>query len=416
MEVLFAVMILTLGMIFVAAQFPMGLATSKQIADSTQGAIDRHNAAVMVDLQLRGILATFGGVGNMIDDRDNTVAFARVHPLATPNFLVDDERLIVDDWEDFGFDIGAPRWPFWSGGITETLWGRYWYVTDPDPTLTNAGDIGHMVCPPVDETDAEVQQILNDWGVAPGDPTYVEDLNNAIFDVAMERNYSWLALYDSDEKMFYVFTCRIPDVPVSYAMQTPESMFVRCTSTVGMNAEPFPYSVWPGGVSNDPAEPMDETDDADRMFPVFWRVFLDDVAKFDGPDGNGPLPGSRWMLEQDGSGLRALEDEDAPDLLYVDAYVAAVLRPGSIIVDADPFDNDGNNTTRTSGDMYEVDDVWMDEIDNMDRYYVRLKSPLRDDLHCFWVVPPAIVDRSVDPPEFADQQPVIDVSIVRMDY
>ena len=53
LEVMFSVVVLTLGLIFVPSYFPLGLHMSREIAQGTQGPIQDHNAAVMMELPVR---------------------------------------------------------------------------------------------------------------------------------------------------------------------------------------------------------------------------------------------------------------------------------------------------------------------------------------------------------------------------
>ena len=57
LEVMMAVVVLMMGMVFVTSMFPVGLFYSRENVDKTTGAIEAHNASVNVDLQyLRKVL------------------------------------------------------------------------------------------------------------------------------------------------------------------------------------------------------------------------------------------------------------------------------------------------------------------------------------------------------------------------
>ena len=73
MEVLFAMMILTLGLVFVASQFPIGLWNSRVVADQTISAIEGNNSQMMVELKLDGLIANGVPANWVIDTRVNTI-------------------------------------------------------------------------------------------------------------------------------------------------------------------------------------------------------------------------------------------------------------------------------------------------------------------------------------------------------
>jgi len=365
MEVLFAVVVLAMGLVFVAAQFPLGIINTAKVADATLNTIDAHNSQVMIKLQLEGTITRGGYPSLAMDFREPVPPLnLQVHPLVKPNVLADSiisgtPELILDDPEDYGNYLQTglnlvPGWPFWT--------------PSQDPcnydvsTQIYKGDIGNLVSPPVDESDREVQEQLPPT-YDPYNPTdVVTYLYPAIFNVAMERKYSWCALYrcidyqdpaqpDSYKKSrqfaFYIFTLRNHNKNARYAIQDPT---VFGTPTPG-------------------------TYETDRKFPVPWRIDLESPVT--------------WM-----AGV------PNPDRFYLKSYItlfqklADILHPGSKLVDAQ------------NGYIYEVLEITLDEIG---KPWVRLKTPLVDPLQSFWVIPPAI-ERDGNNYTFSEAQPVVGVT------
>ena len=193
--------------------------------------------------------------------------------------------------------------------------------------------------------------------VAPDHVDYPLQLNAAIYDVALKRKYSWCALYQCIDVgigrtfRFYIFTIRNIKANAAYGFQD-------------FGLQDIPTALGP---------------DEDRRFPVPWLIDLD-LDKIDDLL-NPPITG------------------------YLDRFpvidsVSNILREGSIIVNAN------------SGEIHEVMEIEFNVTYNSTTYdnVVRLKSALQTPLQIFWVVPPAILVHSPPVDEFADKQPVIQVS------
>ncbi len=356
-EVLFAVMILSMGLIFVAAQFPVGLMASKETAEATLNAINSHNAEIMTELEIKAAEKRLTLISGNLDqtlDRGDT----SVHPLVTPNVFADSVEVTIDDPENYEYHIIAnptkdPEWIFWS----RTKTNPYNYLPNKyeNTSIKFIGDIGPIMCPAVDESDPRVIEIINQSTSTynPMDATdRVDYLHPALFDVAMTRNYCWKALYQrhfttSNEYTFYIFTLRCPNKSLRYALQ----------QYTGSN----PAVLKPEALSN-----TDST--TDRRFPVPWLIDLT-VTRYTATNN-------------------ALKDDDR---FWIHSEISAIVRPGSYIVDA------------VNGYLYEVLEI---TVDNNGDEWLRLRTPLEVNLQQFWVFPPAIEDF----PYFAEQQPVMQVT------
>ena len=206
MEVLFAVMVLTMGLVFVASMFPIGLANSHKVIEATLAPIDAHNAEVMIDLQLRNI--------NPLLFRDTppglVITDGSVHLLVKPNLLVDvfrpDGRLemILDDPEDL---LGLPDPQDYILGFLDPFLTTYEDVHGD--IVLRPRNLGGIVSPPVDRSDREVQKILGP-DYKPAEDGDASIMGNAIYDVALERKFSWCALYRYNQWTntfrFYILT------------------------------------------------------------------------------------------------------------------------------------------------------------------------------------------------------------------
>jgi len=395
MEVLFAVVVLAMGLVFVASQFPLGIINTAKVADATLNTIDAHNTEVMINLQLEGTI-TRGGYPSVAMDFRNDF----VHPLVKPNVMCEPDSsgktvLWLDDPEGYGtylksgvdFPSTDPCWPFWSQITLKDPFNPTTIIHPyQDYTIDYIGDIGNMVSPPVDSTDRAVREKVPDIDLyyqlenakyqASNYFTQwlqmrVAKVEPAIFEVAMERPYSWCALYrcldpatnPADFKIprqfvYYIFTLRNHNKNARYAIQE-QTVF---------------------------GTPTPSTYDTDRKFPVPWRIDLD--------PGNPMLPGyDRFRLF------------DHTLSMPVADQIANILRKGSILVDALPspaFPND------PVGNVYEVTELFQD---NIGKWWIRLNRPINDydPMASFWVIPPAI-ERDGGNYTFSDAQPVVNVT------
>jgi len=357
MEVLFAVMVLTMGLVFVASMFPIGLANSHKVIEATLAPINAHNAEVMIDLQLRNInpsLFNNAPPALMITD-------GNVHLLVKPNLLVENFingrlEMILDDPENL-LNLGDPQ--VYTLGFLAPFLTSYDNGSD---IVLRPRNLGKIVSPPVDKSDREVQIILG--------PDYAEDddasiMGNAIYDVALERKFSWCALYRYNQWTntfrFYVFNMnRVSHA--RYAVQDTDHL----DAPVGLDVA------------------------QDRAFPVPWQVELDteiDILN----DPVYQLPGA--LIDRFVLNAYTATDDNA------DA-IANILRPGSVIVDRD------------SGYVNEILDIELiGKLNEEHSWLVKLRNNLDIiPLQSFWVVPPAIVGRPGAGLEvFADKQPVVNV-------
>ncbi|MBN1845323.1 MAG: hypothetical protein JW810_06535, partial [Sedimentisphaerales bacterium] len=443
MEVMFAVAILAVGLVFVACQFPVGLFASRDVADQTRNVIEAHNGRATLQTRLSTIkmdlpiptASTTTLRTPALDNRPNVYGetnwdVTAVHRLITPNLLADpvvgnrwrvvlDGIVPADDFDYFRYlvdvkGILAPQWPFWSDPtvfppsvvpFTEA-------TIDVISDLGYVGDIGFMMSPPVDAGDPEVQRLIRQRAGGSYDPTNMSDrrryLHPAILEVSLRRRYCWAAFYregsgrfhrggataeyfQEPAREFYIFTLRNAPKEVRYAVQSPQSYVIEQANA----GDPYRFpSVLP--------EPGPA--DQDRLFPVPWRVCL------------GPSHWQRYRI--DPATHEPYEDDPAgPREFEIHPVIASLLRPGSILIDADPADDGdvgaGAMTTTESGQIYEVQEVVRINDVNQDRFSLRLRRGLLDDLHYFWVFPPPILS---DRNEFDDWQPVISLTKKMIDY
>ncbi len=386
MEVLFAIVILTLGLVFVAAQFPVGLHNSRLIYDKTFSDINNNNAQIQIKLSIQGIANEYR---NVINDPNMTLDYrdTQIHPLVRPNLLantVDLPRptLVQDDLEHYGFHLRtntlitdalpeAPIWPFMARNFIPSEYpispiGGY----DRDTTFY-IGDIGMIMAPAVDEYDPDVQKQLPP-GFNHNDDNHLRDyLHPAMLNVSMNhRSYHWNALYQllnfnaGDRYRFFIFTLRNNRTDLRYAVQAPVDII--------------------DGHLNPAAQ------EYDRYLPVPWRIDLNppfDTAGFDA--GN--------------------------DVLLV-APALDVLRVGTILVDDDQEDFDygtgfTNSTPwRDNGYTYEIIDITRIDENNAT---IRLNRPLSDHLKFVWFFPPAY---NREEGRFNQQQPVINMATKIMEF
>ncbi len=439
LEVLFAVMILTLGMIFVAAMFPVGLASTLEVGQASIANLASHNAEVMLYLQKsKGHLTL-----NRLRDKPHKMdAWSpdRIHALVMPNVLADsvnsgNPTLVLDDLE-WIYDPQAPNhnWikfgEYWTNYRAQlqpprsALWFLWSRVAAPgvyQPTETFfLGDIKDRVSPPVDAGDKDVLKILDAQGIVPGDTNYYGALQRALFDVSLERKYCWSVLYG--QGYYYIFALRMPQKGARFAVQSEASfIYNRLDDPLYQGASEPQYA------ATGPIAPGPENED--RLLPVPWRVCLDAIAM---ERTNYYWKPDAWKHKEDGVSGRN------PASFTISAGMAAILRPGSILIDADPRDLGWNHYERThggAGKVYEVTDIktlaealsngeiaqndLMQGEDPATRYWVTLRTALGgnwngDDLHCFWVFPPAIKRTANGGYTFTGKQPVISVVKVKM--
>ena len=481
-EVLFAMLILTLGMLMVSMQFPIGILNAQKAVEATQAQVSQQNALVQLELEINTILFNNSTLADSMMLTGDKVG---VHPMMKPNVYADYANdqpfptLVIDDPEYYAFRLVSytlkiPYLPFWfyyhqvqdQDDFTTAFTGIEEITTDyynsiPTPVDRPFGDIGNMFCPPVGPTTPAVLDLLmNEWGyIDVNDLNYNKYMEEAIYEVAMKSEYSWSAFYSPDN-FVYIFILKHNQTGLRYAIQDPASAYIDIVSPLwvnDVNVVDLPYpnllgnwndlqptmyvgltkGTWPVGMYNGGANYNDGPTRygngnaalaTDRLLPVPWRVYLDDVAVLESAPGEdfGTLF-VKHIDDEDGlpSGFLndLLEDKDdevetmqTPWSFSVRPRVAELLRPGSYILDGDPangFPAPVNNlTTGLSGELYQVDTIEPDERFT-DRFIVTLKTPLRDDLFSFWVYPPNVI-RDGDGDYFAEEQPVVRVAKIKM--
>ena len=451
MEVLFAVAILAIGLIFLACQFPVGMFSARDNVYQTRKVLETHNSQVMMEVQLSLV-----DPSRILDNRGDQINWrldkwhpknvhadkdiTRIHFLPKPNVYVNPPTgaptLVLDDPEglegkmaylltEIDIDLGPPYNYKFKKDPSEPeplFWSELIPVTDPLPlpatTVVFLGDIGHIMSPPVDETDPKVQKVIRRMELYsdpydPLDPDHRLDyLHPAIFEVSLESNYSWAAFYKEGEEQYYIFALRNPRKEVRYAVQAWDSFYYLNPPNFwnGPASRPRPrdcygeiYDVEIQPVGDWPEPPAPDDAEFDRVFPVPWRVCL------------GPFSRRYIWAGKNSSGDYNYRDSDwneAPQVFEIPEAVADILRPGSILIDADPADNDhdgiGRLTSTGSGQLYEVSEVF---VENDETYWVRLRTRLHDDLHYFWVFPPPVLrDEDGNFMGYDDWQPVVSVT------
>jgi hypothetical protein len=358
----------------------------------------------MVKLQLEGIIKDRlmqGFPSYAMEHRDSNV-----HLLVKPNIYAQDyqnniQKLILDDLEPYPYVLSPPYLSYGSyvmapGGLgqLEPRW-LFWSQRDnpatPLPvneydsiTTYFIGDIGNMMCPPVDISDRWVQKYLQRF-TNPGP----QELNAAIFDTAMKKNYSWCALYRcmeptdllnhhlSRKYCFYIFTLRTENKSLRYAIQSPVNIAIG-------NANPA------------------VTDrNSDRVFPVPWRIDLNNGSSM-------AAIFQRSYIRPANGGTKNNPVLPAPRIFELNPAHAKLLQAGSIIVDAD-MENPATPWV-DNGYVYEVEEVTQTDDG---RCLLKLRKELEDDLRYIWVFPPAI-DRNTG--TFVGPQPVVNVEQMVMTF
>ena len=377
-EVLFAVVILTMGLVFVASQFPMALSMSRDIAETTKTKIDTHNAQVMLELRL-GSIAGSGVVapGGFID---NSVP-GGVKFLYQPNIRVgtDPCDYVMDDPHDPSAGFFNLASGFLDGDVPDSAFNykgkvpSYFKTTDTYGYLQGSC-FGRVVMPGVMETDPEVQDLLPTNFLDLDVKEQEDELGIAIAKVVRTRTYCTSMLYRCENSTtsggtfhFYIFLLRRAKEGSRYAMQDNS----------------FPD--WA-------KEPAAFVESEDRYFPVPWFVSfhkainprIEDYEDLDPHDDIPPPPRDRVILND-------YTDDDG----NADA-IANILREDSVLVDSQ------------HGHIYRVEEISRDDDDTY--WIVRFNRELVDvaggeHLQSFWVFPPAVIGDE----EYADQQPVVDV-------
>ena len=496
LEVMMAVVVMTMGMVFVASMFPVGLYNARKTADATMNAIELNNSVVSAGLVVDAAMTTATGRGNCFEFRPVPYSIDRskvdpdptrnlaydinsgpydpkvneegnpnsIHFLIKPNVLADyygtdTPVVVVDDIEYANFKAGMDPYNqftfqaysgFGTGpytgashflvsirNILEDYNQTYNYIlpvinlasgpvftgdyvigsvltdelTTPLISRTTGpvafiGDIGYVASPPVNYMD---QDVLDRIAVLGGSTdvanllTFANEkyINQAVYDITMARNYSWAAFYDGNypydgagnqkkPDSMYIFILKNHNRNVRYAVQEPASMayYTPVDPIYGGDT-----SINPTYDSTGPL-PVARDRTYDRHFPVPWLVHMDIPVISASSQTTFPVPQA----------------------------IADILRPGSIILDADPAGAGSRNATKVYNHngrkIFEVKDVQPIYPSAPASYNVTLTTSLGESfqsnsLFTFWVFPPA-VNRATG--EFEDDQPVVDVVYRKMKW
>ncbi|MBN1765614.1 MAG: hypothetical protein JW860_10180 [Sedimentisphaerales bacterium] len=383
MEVLFALMVLTLGLVFVASQFPLGLYNTRRIAETTINAIDSNNAREMIELQIgaidRDLSPSLSYIGTD-PSKSYIINDGWVHLLRQPNIRPeipgqDGYNMLMDDpGGEYFYDGKMPEkiLKFNQSGFPGVGELPRFYSVDEDDYLARI-NFGALVSPPVDQSDPRIYDYFKasnykyydvNFDSTNETKLFYKHLGEAIYEVAMTRNQCWRALYryvGGHEYNIYIFNFDWKNKYARYAVQTIN------------------------GFNN--SQPIPEDRQQDRLFPVPWRIDL------------------TTTYEVKGIGKRFHDRFAVPPLL------ADILRPGSVIIDGDPF----AGSTSDNGALYEVLEVTPD--DKSSNYIVRVRPDLWNPMRYFWVFPPA-VERQENGAfiGFAETQPVIGVTQTKVSF
>lgn len=344
--------VLTMGLVFAAVQFPVGLINSRDVVHITMNNIDAHNAQVMVQLQIEGFVNAGGSLANTLD----TSGYTGIRLFDKPNVLADkidpgNRTLIIDNPESDIIPPNTTDYDEYDGNTINT----YMSWTEPIgiyQTQQYLGDIGYMVSPPVDASDREVRQKLPTNYDSINPQHVIDYLYPAIFDVSLARKYAWSALYRNlgdNTFCFYIFTLRVNKNSRFAIQDDHESMLIRGA-------------------------------DEDRRFPVPWRITLETV----------------W----DPANSDFIEDRFA-----ISKELENILRAGSVLVDR------VNGHIFKVVELIEVNEGnWYARVKPSLTVYMPLAAGV---VERFWIFPPSI-DRSEG--EFGNTQPVVDVSKVTIKF
>jgi len=408
MEVLFSIVVLSLGLVFVAAMFPVGISYNRVVVETTMGDIETHNATAMAELQIESgyVGQISGSPGIFFVDTTPTSGWpgGEVRFLCQPNVRIYYDDIVMDDPTGVKFTL-IPLTPAEYGWNSPDAKDDVPNYLSTDLAYTGSGsvlarrNIGTLVSPAVTMRDWQVERYLQKFGdyypdnfwYADSTIQFFEQMDEAMHAVSMDRKNSCSYLYqclDTNDKTFrfLIFYLKIDQRNRRYAMQNPA-----------------------GSVA---VEALDDTED--RLFPVPWRVDLTmdqiDINPGDPTDGiyyrknTLHLPLDRFEVSLPPPSTSGRGD-NLIDLLCV----------GSIIVDADP------EIYPYSGLTYEIIDIEPVEIGGRQKYQVRLRTELQYDLRYFWVFPPSVEavpyrHTANYPRQFRDVQPVIKMAEKIMDF
>ncbi len=374
-EIMFSVLVLTLGLIFVAIQFPVGIANSQRMKDATLNIINSNNASIQTELQFKALPAPTSFVVDYINTGALLIEDGNVHMLIKPNVVNNPpnntnnrDPIVLDDPED-NLLLG----PLLSQdyNIISALGFAPFITTLPAlPTdLLSGGSLGNIVSPPVSASDSDVLELAKLQAIQDRGLT----INELIFAVAKNRKENWCALYLSNTSTvnkyrYYYFSLKNTNKGLRYIGQ----QFSAATG------DPTP----------------DTAINHLRHFPVPWRIDLNFYDTVGNTERN-----------YIGTGTQTVPEFTAPDTfeLTTAGFYDKIIVEDSILIDAD-F-NLGLGWVN-NGYVYKVKEVVRKETSGVAKVFVKLDSPLRDNLNFIWIFPPAY---DIAQGVFSTQQPVINV-------
>lgn len=461
MEVIFAIAILAIGLVFVAAQFPVGIWAAREVTDAVTSQTQGQSSATMTKVRLQDSERVFfQGLGDypVLNPTGTNDPFVltdnsgMVLPLPKPNLRVWDRLnfnfstlinascgdIVMDDpqvglvpvnyWGFFGYALPEPP----PAGMlythrtvlgpmstdiprhlarAEYVGGGVYDPTTPRPLA--ARNLGHIVQPEVTSAEPEFLNKLFEWGVAVNavQNLYDQALDRYFLETALERNYAVAWLYRCENRgrglfRLYTFVVRNPRKEIWYPIQDYDSF------------DPTTYPDIPV-----PIGPPSQEEYAYRRFPVLWRVQW--PATLD-PQLNGINLAAEWGISFP-LGVLLMPSPDVAAIPagntapYGGDFYSDLLRAGTYIVDADmpwfpmasPPTGDPEYSSAVvpnspfCGQVYQIESIELDE--TASNYLITFDRPLEDAMSRFWCVPPPLDDPTMNPPVFSDLQLVLKV-------
>ena len=415
LEVMFAVVVLMLGMIFVASQFPAGLYLSRQIVDATTESLEGQNTAAMMALELDQVAAyTPPGGGTQISfvGPASTDVFCttgkQVYFLNRANIMADslndtNKDVVIDEPTNRYFY--SPKEPSSPFEYNKSIPG-YYVLEDRTATLSEMRpqSLGMFTVPMVGKYDESIDKKRREEY-----PDYDDFRNNYsadqqanaydrwMFDeILNNRDYNWILLYrylndKTDPDPADPFTLEFICLKIRQKPTDRYGMYEEDPSATDPTATKTPKSL---------------ADDQDRWLAVPWKIELNTAIN---PSDIGSYP-THQFPDPEFTDRFLLNDytNSTTDVLHI----VSILREGTPLIDVD------------HGQIYTVVSL-VENADNPDDWYIRLDRRLEAKdgsgalltYQRFWIVPPPITNHtSSGPDEFADEQPVVDITRTVITY
>jgi len=417
-EVLFAVLVLTLGLVFVASQFPIALSQSYDIAQTTANPIFAQNAEIEAELQITNVINKadpnfFGdgaaGAGRYIDNRTNmgsaTNPFGPVLYLPTVNFRPFYNDMIMDNpvpafgapwskifipiyatsptWANFNYFQNPPAYSFNTNYLPPTI--NIYNTANQGPI--GRGNLGLRVSPQVTPFDPAVADVMRQKSSSYTQPPFTIppyagtpdviwwDLNDSIFQVAQKRKFCHCVFYQ----------CIAPSA-------TGGRNFRMLIFTIKL-LENQRYALQDNSFANWIYQPAIYAAPQDRWLPVPFYVALQ----------NPITPSIRYQnifanlnpltrIDLTGNDVKFSGASASAAYSQFPAEICSLLRPGSMIINA------------VSGELLEIEEAYEGG------FKLRQPMPFTDSsyqLQYFWVIPPPLTPARN---AFGDNQLVVDVA------